>query len=57
MLDTLKRYARQPSTWRGLAILLAMAGVTIEPGLLEQVGVGVAAAIGIGEVLMNERRA
>lgn len=56
MLDALKRYARQPSTWRGLAILLAMAGITIEPGLLEQVGIGVAAAIGIGEVVMNERK-
>lgn len=56
MLETLKRYARQPSTWRGLGILLAMGGITIEPALLEQVGIGVAAAIGIGEVVMNERR-
>lgn len=55
-MQKLKAYLRQPSTWRGLAILLAMTGITIEPGLLEQVGIGVAAAIGIGEVVMNERK-
>lgn len=55
-MEILKSYIKQPSTWRGIAILFAMAGITIEPALMEQVGIGVAAAIGIGEVLMNERK-
>lgn len=54
MLELLKSYARQPSTWRGLALLLSAFGVVVDPGLIEQVGVGVVGLIGLVEVVKNE---
>lgn len=57
MKQLIHKYIRQPSTWRGLALVLAAAGITIDPGLLEQVGVGVVGLLGLYEVIKNERRA
>jgi hypothetical protein len=57
MKQLIAKYIRQPSTWRGLALVLAAAGITIDPGLLEQVGVGVVGLLGLYEVFKNERRA
>lgn len=54
MIDVFKQYARQPSTWRGLALLLAAFGVVVDPGLIEQVGVGVVGLIGLIEVAKND---
>lgn len=54
MIEILKSYARQPSTWRGLALLLAAFGVVVDPGLIEQVGVGVVGLIGLVELAKNE---
>lgn len=51
------QYLRQASTWRGIALILAAAGITIDPALLEQIGVGVVGAIGLIETLRNERKA
>ncbi len=51
------QYIRQPSTWRGLALILAAAGIAVDPALLEQIGVGVVGAIGLIETLRNERKA
>lgn len=41
---------REPSTWRGIILLLTAAGVGIDPALGEQIiaaGIGVAGLIGI----------
>ncbi|WPP47713.1 hypothetical protein [Pseudomonas sp. AN-1] len=57
MKQLILQYLRQPSTWRGLALILAAAGITIDPALLEQIGVGVVGAIGLIETLRNERKA
>lgn len=54
MIDLIKTYAKQPSTWRGLAILLAASGVVIDPMLLEQVGLGVIGVIGLYETFKNK---
>lgn len=54
MIDVLKSYLRQPSTWRGLALLLSAFGVVVDPGLVEQVGVGVVGLIGLAELAKNE---
>lgn len=54
MIEVIKQYARQPSTWRGLALLLSAFGVVVDPGLVEQVGVGVVGLIGLAEVIKNE---
>lgn len=57
MKQLIHKYIRQPSTWRGLALILAAAGITIDPGLLEQVGIGVVGLLGLYETLRNERKA
>lgn len=57
MKDLILQYLRQSSTWRGLALILAAAGIAVDPALLEQIGVGVVGAIGLIETLRNERKA
>ncbi|MNZ54088.1 hypothetical protein D3C78_719800 [compost metagenome] len=57
MKDLILKYVRQPSTWRGIALVLAALGITIDPALLEQIGVGVVGLIGLAEMIKNERRA
>lgn len=54
MFDLIKTYAKQPSTWRGIAILLAASGVVIDPLLLEQVGLGIIGIIGLYETFKNK---
>jgi len=52
-MEIVKTYAKQPSTWRGLALLLSLFGIAIEPDLLAGVGAGVVGAIGIYETVKN----
>lgn len=56
MMDAIKRYARQPSTWRGLALLLSAAGVVVDPGVAEQIGLGIVGLIGLFELARNENK-
>jgi hypothetical protein len=50
-------YARlkQPSTYRGLAILMGVVGVTLEPSKWDAIGAAVAALVGLVEVFRNEK--
>lgn len=54
MLELIKTYAKQPSTWRGVAILLAASGIIVDPMLMEQVGLGVIGLIGLYETFKNK---
>lgn len=50
MKDYLLARAKEPSSWRGLILLLAAAGVPIAPGMAEaiiSVGLAVAGLIGV----------
>ena len=50
MKDYLLERAKEPSTWRGLTLLLTAFGVPLAPALAEQivtVGLGVAGLIGV----------
>lgn len=48
---------REPSTWRGISILLTLLGVRMHPELIDAITTaGVAAVAGI-EVLRKERQA
>ena len=53
-MSIIKTYAKQPSTWRGLAVLLSLFGISIDPDMLAGVGTGVIGAIGIYETLKNK---
>lgn len=52
-MGAVKRYLKQPSTWRGLALLLSAVGITIAPGAVEAIGAGVVALIGIAETVRD----
>lgn len=54
-MDTVKRYLRQPSTWRGLALLLSAFGIAVAPEAVETIGAGVVALIGIAETVRDEK--
>ena len=50
MKDYLLARAKEPSSWRGLILLLTAAGVPIAPGMVEaiiSVGLAVAGLIGV----------
>lgn len=46
---------KEPSTWRGLSILLAATGVGVAPQLVVEIGTGVMALIGIIETVRKEK--
>ena len=53
-MQLIKTYLSQPSTYRGLALLLSLFGLpALDPELLSQVGLGIAGAIGLYEVVKN----
>jgi hypothetical protein len=54
MASKLHRF-KEPSTWRGFAILLGAVGVGIEPAAAEQIGVSLAAAIAAIEIIRKEK--
>ena len=47
---------KQPSTYRGLAVLGGLAGLSLSPQHWESIGSAVAAIIGLIEVFRNERK-
>lgn len=52
-MQIVKQYAKQPSTWRGFALILSAFGIAVDPELAGQIGVGVAGAIGLYETIKN----
>jgi len=46
---------KEPSTWRGFAILIGAVGVGLEPAAAEQIGVSLAAAIAAIEIIRKEK--
>lgn len=54
-MNTIKRYLKQPSTWRGLSILAGAFGIAIDPASLEMIGAGVLALLGLIETVRDEK--
>jgi len=54
--EVIGRQIRQPSTWRGLGLLLSVLGVTVAPGAVEAIGAGFIAAIAIWETIRDQSR-
>lgn len=52
--DWIKDRAKEPSTWRGLSILLGLTGVGIAPELVMQIGAVVMSILGGIEVARKE---
>lgn len=47
--------ANEPSTWTGLALLLAAFGVQVDAALLQHLAAGLTAAIGIWDFFRREK--
>lgn len=46
---------KEPSTWRGLALMLGALGVGVSPDMINAIGSAVIAALGAIEVIRRER--
>ena len=53
-METIMKYLKQPSTWRGLIAILAGFGVTMSPEQVEAIVVAAVAALGVVEAFRNE---
>lgn len=53
-MEKLLKYAKQPSTWRGVITVLGAFGVYISPELAEAIIATAIGAYGIVEVIRNE---
>lgn len=51
----LKKLAKQPSTYRGLALLLTAFGIYVDPVAISTIGAGIVAAIGLYDSTRDER--
>jgi hypothetical protein len=49
-------HLKQPSTFRGLAVLGGLAGLSLSPQHWEAIGSAVAAVIALVEIFRNERK-
>jgi hypothetical protein len=47
--------AKEPSTWRGLALMLGALGVGVSPDMVNAIGGAVIAALGAIEIIRRER--
>lgn len=54
-MKTLLSKLKEPSTFRGLAILAGVLGVSLEPSKWDAIGAAVAAIIGVIEVFRKEQ--
>ena len=51
MLDWVRDRAQEPSTWRGLALLLAVVGVPHAEGIVQHASVIILSGIGLFDVV------
>lgn len=51
MFDILLSKMKEPSTWRGLAIVLGAFGITIAPALVDSITLAVTGVIGAIEIV------
>jgi len=54
-MDYLLARLREPSTWRGLALLVGAFGVQLHPDAIPAIGGAVASIIAVVEVFRRER--
>lgn len=54
LIETVLNYLKQPSTYTGLATLLAVFGITMTTDLIQAVSAVIIAVIGLYEVIRKE---
>jgi len=56
MKEFIFKYGTQPSTWKGLTLVLGAVGVTVSPELVNAIGAVVASVIGAIEIYRDEHK-
>ena len=56
VVNTVKYYLAQPSTHKGIILILGVAGYNFDPTMIDQILTGVVAAIGVIEVARDEKK-
>lgn len=56
MIDFILRQAKQPSTWRGIIMVIGLIGYKVSPELQETIITAVGGAIALIEVIRNEMK-
>lgn len=51
MLDLIFAKLREPSTWRGLAIVLGACGITVAPAMVDMITLAVTGVVGVIEIV------
>lgn len=52
-MEIIKQYLAQPSTYRGVALLFGILGITFDPEDLERIGTGIIGSIALYETIKN----
>ncbi|MCT4575064.1 MAG: hypothetical protein N4A43_02285 [Alphaproteobacteria bacterium] len=55
-MDKIMKQLKQPSTWRGLIVILTSLGISISPELTEHLVALAVAGFGAVEVIRNENK-
>jgi hypothetical protein len=55
-MNKILSHLKQPSTFRGLAVLGGLAGLSLSPQHWESIGSAVAAVIALVEIFRNEKK-
>lgn len=56
MNEIILKYAKQPSTWRGLTVVFGAVGYAVSPELIDAIGASVMSVIGAIEVYRDEHK-
>lgn len=56
MQELIFKYGTQPSTWKGLTLVLGAAGVAVSPEFMDAIGAAVMGLIGAIEVYRDEHK-
>lgn len=54
MKDLIVRYARQPSTWKGITIVLGAFGIYVNPQVMDAIAVIVGVVVGGIDIAKDE---
>lgn len=55
VLQKIGKRLKEPSTWSALGALLALFGIQVDPGLLQDIATGVGGVAAVGGILLREK--
>lgn len=56
MMDWIIERMQEASTWKGVSLLLGVAGIAVDPALVVEIGMAVGTIIGAIDVVRKEKK-